>query len=859
MAKATKKEKKKSSDIKKKETERKVKRSEEKPEKVEKAKERKQDNVKPSERPVHQILPYVWFVVAFFLLVCFISRDAGLSGDKNILGPIGEGIHLFFYGVFGLSAYLLPVSFILLGIFWRKLVDRYAVVSKVILLTVIMILSAAAFQVFITSSNDFPGVANLWENGNKFLGGGVVGGTIGWLLYLGLSKVGSIIVIVAVMFVLVMFVFDMTPHNLAVIIRAKHKLRAERKAVAEAERLAAIENAKNANLSPLTNYVSSQNENPQENKKHEVEETKPNDTELFDDGFFDNIQPEKNAVIVEPANEEPTLKEETKTVEPEIKAESEKPEINSRFRADDAEDEDTEELVFSDDAAETAEPDNAPVWNPPPVDLLVEDTSSKADLSESIASTKRKLRETLESFDIGVKEIGCSIGPTITRYEVVPETGIRIRAIANLVDDIAMSLASGGVRIEAPIPGKAAVGIEVPNEVQATVRLRTLIDTDAFKNSSNLTVCLGQDVAGKNVFFDIKKMPHMLIAGTTGSGKSVTINCIVCSLLYKNSPDKVKLIMIDPKKVEFTPYKDIPHLYCPIISDPRKAAGALSMAVKEMEDRYTIIEDVGVRDIDSYNVLTAKDPTRKFLPKLIIVIDELADLMMTARADVEQFITRIAQKARSVGIHLIIGTQRPSVDVVTGLIKANVPSRIACTVKSQVDSRTMLDIAGAEKLIGRGDMLFSPIGLNKPMRVQGAFLEDAEIARVVDYIKSNNEKVVYNSDFMNGMEVAAANVGDKKGGGDAADVGSIDGEDVKFREALEIAIKEGKISTSLLQRKLQLGYGRAAKLIDRMCELGYVSEPDGNKPRQALITLSEFYEKVANDEVTSTNSVDENE
>ena len=850
MAKAKKNAKNKVPEKQKNSKERETKRSEEK---VEKIKEKKQDNVKPSERPVNQILPYVWFVISLFLLVCFISRDAGLSGDKNILGPIGEGIHLFFYGIFGLTAYLIPVSFILLGIFWRKIIDRYVVVSKIILVTAIIILTSAVFQVFVMSDNAFP--EKLWENGNKLYGGGVIGGTIGWLLYLGLSKVGSLIVIFAALFLLAMFVFDMTPHNLAVMIRAKHKLRAERRAVAEAERLARIENEKNESLSPLTSYISSQNE-----EKASPTEPKQVEAEVFDDGFFDNIQPEKDAVVIEPVKEEPTVEEIPKTVvEQKITEEPQKPEINSKFRADDAEDEedDAGELVFSDDTADAEESDGTPVWNPPPVDLLVEDTTSKADLSESIASTKRKLRETLESFDIGIKEIGCSIGPTITRYEVVPETGIRVRQIANLVDDITMSLASEGVRIEAPIPGKAAVGIEVPNDVRANVRLRTLIDTDAFRNSSNLTVCLGQDVAGKNVFFDIKKMPHMLIAGTTGSGKSVAINCIVCSLLYKNSPDKVKLIMIDPKKVEFTPYKDIPHLYCPIISDPRKAAGALSMAVKEMEDRYTIIEEVGMRDVDSYNALTANDPSRKFLPKLIIVIDELADLMMTAKADVEQFITRIAQKARAVGIHLVIGTQRPSVDVVTGLIKANVPSRIACAVKSQVDSRTMLDIAGAEKLIGRGDMLFSPIGLNKPMRVQGAFLEDAEIARVVDYIKSNNEKVVYNSDFMSGMEIAAANVGDKKGGGEGADVGPIDGEDVKFREALEIAIKEGKIATSLLQRRLGIGYGRAAKLIDRMCELGYVSEPDGNKPRQALITLSEFYEKVANDEVTSTNSVDD--
>ena len=309
--------------------------------------------------------------------------------------------------------------------------------------------------------------------------------------------------------------------------------------------------------------------------------------------------------------------------------------------------------------------------------------------------------------------------------------------------------------------------------------------------------------------------------------------------------------MIDPKKVEFSIYQHIPHLYCPIISDARKAAGALASAVAEMERRYTLVEDVGVRDVDAYNQATARDPDREYLPKLIIVIDELADLMMMAKADVEQFITRIAQKARAVGIHLIIGTQRPSVDVITGLIKANVPSRIACTVKSQVDSRTILDISGAEKLVGQGDMLFSPIGLAKPMRVQGAFLEDAEVGRIVDFIKANNAPVEYNSAFMDSMEAAAMNVGEKKTGGaalDAADMSEENG-DIKFRQAVEIAIQENKISTSLLQRKLEIGYGRAAKIIDRMEELGYVSEADGNKPRRILITKQEFYEKAVNGSV----------
>ncbi len=490
----------------------------------------------------------------------------------------------------------------------------------------------------------------------------------------------------------------------------------------------------------------------------------------------------------------------------------------------------------------------------PPIELLAPDNSQKnEDNSKELVDNAHKLMDTLSSFNVRIKEITYSRGPTITRYELKPDAGIRVRSIANLVDDIALSLATTGVRIEAPIPNKPAVGIEVPNQNPATVFLRSLIETEKFASeSSKLTACLGADVGGKPMYFNIAKMPHLLIAGATGMGKSVCINSIIVSLLYKATPDEVKLILIDPKKVEFNIYKDIPHLYCPIVSEPTKAAGALASAVAEMERRFALIEEVGVRDIYNYNAVTKDDPDREFMPQMVIIIDELADLMMTAADSVESSICRLAQKARAAGMHIIIGTQRPSVDVITGLIKANVPSRIAFTVASQVDSRTIIDIAGAEKLIGRGDMLFAPVGAAKPMRVQGAFVSENEVEKIVEFIKANNRAAKYNDDFINRIEEEAAKcTAGKKGAAEFGGEGSAsaDGLDPKFRAAVEIAVESGKISTSLLQRKLEIGYGRAAKIIDQMEETGYVSAPDGNKPRKILISKEEFMQMVVNNEI----------
>ncbi len=519
-------------------------------------------------------------------------------------------------------------------------------------------------------------------------------------------------------------------------------------------------------------------------------------------------------------------------------------------------DEETGEVMDenSEDEPIVDEPASKPVKEPipeyvfPPIDLLEPGSSKYSSDPAEIEQNAEALRGVLQDFKIPIKEISCSCGPTITRYEIKPEAGVRVRQIANLVDDISMALAKTGVRIEAPIPGKAAVGVEVPNDKPAAVKLRTLIENvDFITHKSKLAACLGADVSGNPVMFDIEKMPHVLVAGTTGSGKSVCINSIIMSILYHAKPEEVKLLLIDPKKVEFKVYKDIPHLCCRIVSDPKKAAGALNSAVNEMEKRFELIEEVGVRNITGYNQVTKNDPEKPYMPRLVIIIDEFADLMMTAKEEVETAVVRIAQKARAAGIHLIIGTQRPSVDVITGLIKANIPSRIAFTVMSGIDSRTILDTVGAEKLCGRGDMLYAPVGAQKPARVQGAFVSDEEVERVVDFVKSHNAPVRYDREFEASIDVEAARCGNSsQGGAPSGEMGGAGDEDALLYKAAELIIDAGKGSTSLLQRRIGVGYGRAAKILDRLEEMGIVGHSEGTKPRAVLVTRDRLDEIMKN-------------
>ena len=480
----------------------------------------------------------------------------------------------------------------------------------------------------------------------------------------------------------------------------------------------------------------------------------------------------------------------------------------------------------------------------PPIDLLKASDSNLKIGSRELDATAERLVEVLRSFGVETRGVDISKGPTVTRYELQPCAGVKISKITNLADDIALNLAAAGVRIEAPIPNKAAVGIEVPNKSSAVVGVREIIESTAFTASkSKLTVALGKDIGGNVVVTDIAKMPHGLIAGATGSGKSVCINSIVTSILYKASPDEVKLLMIDPKVVELGVYNGIPHLLVPVVTEPRKAAGALGWAVSEMEKRYQMFADRCVRDIEGYNRVVdtlTDEPDVKRMPHIVIIIDELADLMMTAPKEVEDSINRIAAKARAAGMHLLIATQRPSVNVVTGVIKANIPTRIAFAVSSHIDSATILDCAGAEKLLGKGDMLFSPVGSAKPKRLQGCYVSDLEVEKVVEYVK-NSGFAEYDDNIMVEIEHNAAVEKQKKTGlaEDAPD------EDPMLEDAIKVVVETGQASTSLLQRRLKLGYARAARIIDEMEERGIVGPFEGSKPRKVLITADELMERRA--------------
>ncbi|MBR4835549.1 MAG: DNA translocase FtsK, partial [Clostridia bacterium] len=490
----------------------------------------------------------------------------------------------------------------------------------------------------------------------------------------------------------------------------------------------------------------------------------------------------------------------------------------------------------------------------PPIEFLSNDQGvNDGDIQTEIQENADKLIEALSSFNVTASIKGVDRGPRITRYEVVPAKGVKVSSIMNLQDDIALTLAAGDIRMEAPIPGKSAVGIEIPNKKSNIVRLRELLETEDFKGARSKTfVCIGKDVAGQPVFGDIAKMPHLLIAGATGMGKSVCINSLLISVLYKARPDEVKLIMIDPKQVEFTMYNGIPHLLIPVVSDPKQAAGALMWAVEEMERRYNLLNPLCVRNIDAYNEKIAQDPSLgEPMPKIVIVIDEFADLMLQVKDPVEALVMRIAAKARAAGIYLVIGTQRPSVNVITGVIKANVPSRISCKVMSNVDSKTVLDMGGAEKLLDKGDALYAPSGSPKPHRVQCAFVADSEVENIMSYLREQGGGTNYDSTVMEEIERAAQKC-NKKGGGsndrDDDDDGGSSGEgylnDRQFLDAVEVAVNSRKISTSLIQRKLSIGYGKAAKFIDIMEEMGVVGEANGQRPREVLLTPDEWREKL---------------
>lgn len=715
-------------------------------------------------------------------------------------------LHNLMLGLFGVSAFLLPI--LLCYTAFTILVSNNSKINLKIWQSVsIIFLFSTTTYLFSNEGkyfeeNYFKTLAQLYKSGMTSKGSGLVSGILGVPCVAAFGEVGAKIIILLLLFVAIML---LTGTNLVQLFKAISKPVGVVKENLSETRMKKIQR-ENANIDIALN----QNDFADGYESKKSSESKLNKLKKAStsmNSFSDDIELTTKKFLEKSKQPEPSIVEN----------------INQGLN--------------------TSIDGEYHYPNPMLLEKSVE--SSSADVAKELQLNGKMLVDTLENFSVHTKIVDISRGPAVTRYELQPAAGVKISKITNLSDDIALNLAASGVRIEAPIPGKAAVGVEIPNKIVSIVKMRELVSSKEFMGSkSKLSVILGKDIAGNVKVADLAKMPHLLIAGSTGSGKSVCINSFIISLLYKASPNEVKLLMVDPKVVELGIYNGIPHLLVPVVTDPRKAAGALNWAVTEMLKRYQMFAENNVRDITSYNSMVkvklknasdAEKENLKALPQIVIIIDELADLMMVAPNEVEDSICRLAQMARAAGMHLVIATQRPSVDVITGIIKANIPSRIALAVSSQIDSRTILDSGGAEKLLGRGDMLFSPVGSQKPVRIQGCFVSDKEIESVIEYIKESKENI-YDSNIMDEIEKNA--VLDKK----EKDTCSDSDDDPMLQDAVKCIFDNNQASTSLLQRKLRLGYARAGRIMDQMEQKGIVGPANGSKPREILISAQRWSE-----------------
>lgn len=743
-------------------------------------------------------------------------------------------LHNVYVGIFGMfAAIVLPLlTIVVTVIFSAKGDDAYGYTAKIVEAFVMVFILATFIHVVKNSTGDAfkETIINSYKSASFEFNGGFIGAVLGWLL-LTLGKAPAIIISVVLFIVDLLFMTGLTIFQFVAGAAKPAKVTYEKVAPAIEERIERRRmNKENIDVPLDTQPPEEEDKKPKSRKKKAAssdEEMTKVPKEIIDEINRENsnIEMLKNATGRKEEKKPKSIDEIVKD------ASEDKP---NEKKADKS-----KEFTVSKEAMESGIND----YKLPSVELLsLPIKKSTADISGELKENAQRLIETLRSFNVNATITDISRGPTVTRYELKPAAGVRISKITNLADDIALNLAATHVRIEAPIPGKAAVGIEVPNTVKNTVSMRELIDTPEFyEQRSLLSAGIGKDIAGNCVYCDIAKMPHLLVAGTTGSGKSVCMNSIITSILYRAKPDEVKFLMIDPKQVEFSKYANIPHLLVPVVTDPRKAAGALGWAVSEMLQRYQKLSQVGVRDIEGYNKYVQKHEDMESMPKICIFIDEFADLMMAAPKEVEDSVCRLAQMARAVGMHLVIATQRPSVDVITGLIKANISSRIALTVSSQIDSRTILDAAGAEKLLGHGDMLYNPIGASKPLRVQGCFISDEEVEALCDFVKNQGESQ-YDEEIA--KEIEAKAVQDKKSS-PFEDDGDAEQLDVLFDKAVDIVLETGTASTSFLQRKLSVGYARGAKIIDQLEEKGIIGPANGSKGREILINRQQWLEMQA--------------
>ena len=776
-----------------------------------------------------QVVSIILFAVAVFLMFVVVLK----TDERNVWYFLNN----FMFGIFGISAFIMPIFLGVISVFAAMNKFAEKVSAKLILSGFLIWFINAALDLFsnVSCNSFFNHISIAYKYEDVF--GGVFGAILGHPMCKLLGDTGSKITVIILIIVLLMFVTGTSLMSALGMISKPIK-----KASKAIETHMEESEKKKATLAFDAYDVPVAGENRFEetsldNLDTDTTKLRENRDKVI--AAYRDEEYEAPVIPITPITD--TSKVDVEYIEPEKINPVSTDEIKTS-----EEKEDKVDLKGIEGVSLNEIVDDEEAYRFPPLDLLKAPAGGVSSANDHEA-TGEQLVNILRSFGVETKIINISVGPAITRYELQPAAGVKISKITNLADDIAMNLATAGVRIEAPIPNKPAVGIEVPNRNTKIVTVREIIDSKAFTTAkSKLTVAMGKDIAGSPIVTDIAKMPHGLIAGATGSGKSVCINSIIVSILYNATPDEVKLLMIDPKVVELGVYNGIPHLLVPVVTDPRKASGALGWAVTEMEKRYKLFAENDVRNLEGYNRLAEKRDDLIKMPQIVIVIDELADLMMTAPREVEDAICRIAQKARAAGMHLLIATQRPSVDVITGIIKANIPSRIAFAVSSAVDSRTILDMGGAEKLMGKGDMLFNPVGAIKPRRIQGCFVGDDEVEAVVEYIKGirTNE---YDSEIMDEIERQAAANDNPKGG---KDTGGSDDADPMLQAAIECVVEQGQASTSLLQRRLKLGYARAARIMDEMAERGIVGPYEGSKPRAVLISKAQLLEMQArNDEM----------
>ena len=745
-------------------------------------------------------------LITIGILILFSIFSTMFTSAGSLSGTIGDFINHLLFAILGVGAYLSPFLIIFIGICYIVKKGKINFSKKfygilLFIINTLLFIQMLSFNKYYVKGEFLPGIYKIY-NSESVMHGGIISYSIDVPMHTLFGAVGSFIIFIGIYVICLILILKISLHDSFFSLKNKF----------------------------IINW-NERNKSKKDNKELYIENNDKQDELIVNNedknDFIKGINSKIKIFDFLRSNE---VAAESETVIKEDVVNNIRPN-NGRGSKENHVDKSIKQELEQEIKLNSVHSKSNYKYEFPTVDLLNENTTSQMNKNDKkeLLSSASKLQETLSSFGVEAKVIQVTKGPSVTRFELQPNAGVKVSKIVNLADDIALNLASSGVRIEAPIPGKAAVGIEVPNKELSAVYLREVIESNEFTAANkNLSFSLGKDIGGNCVVSDLTKMPHLLVAGATGSGKSVCINSLIISLLYKYSPEEVKLLLIDPKVVELNIYNGIPHLLIPVVTDPKKSAGALNWAVNEMTRRYKLFAENNVRNIEGYNELVNKGIAESRLPWIVIIIDELADLMTVCANDVEEYIGRLAQMARAAGMHLVIATQRPSVDVITGVIKANIPSRISFAVSSQIDSRTILDSAGAEKLLGKGDMLFYPVGEAKPVRIQGAFVSEEEVERVVDFIKSQKTELNYEKEIIDQIEGTLSNKDEE------------DDIDELLNEAIKIVVENGQASTSLLQRKLKIGYNRAARIIEQMEERGIISSRNGSKPREILISNSEL-------------------